>query len=164
MLEAQQSIQVLVAPVVMISANGLICLAIYNRLAAVIARGRAFHKEWFDLRAQQANHAEEEQPAEGRAHGEHRIAMLNELVHSMIHRARLLRNALVCLLSAVLAMLGCSVALGLATCSAAAGVAALVLFYAGVGVMALGIGLAMAELRSALQPLLLEHDLLERRP
>lgn len=41
-------IHALVAPVVMISANGLICLALYNRLAAIVNRLRLFYREYFD--------------------------------------------------------------------------------------------------------------------
>ena len=36
------------APVVLISANGLICLALYNRLAVVVGRVRSFSRERFD--------------------------------------------------------------------------------------------------------------------
>lgn len=163
MLQAQETIQVLVAPVVMMSANGLICLAIYNRLGAVIARGRAFHKEWFDLTARRAAAPPEQGTAEHLARLDHRIGMLNELGHSMMHRARLLRNALACLLTAILAMIGCSGALGLAVPFPAAGPVALVLFYLGMAATAVGIAFALAELRWVLKPLLLEHELLEKR-
>ena len=48
MHEALQTIQSFVAPVVMISANGLLCLAFYNRMAAVIHRTREINRERFE--------------------------------------------------------------------------------------------------------------------
>ena len=41
----QETIQPLLAPVVLISSCGLLCLAQYNRLAGIVARARAFHQE-----------------------------------------------------------------------------------------------------------------------
>lgn len=48
MPDAVHTIQLLVAPVVMISAAGLVCLALYNRLATIVGRIRAIHKEEID--------------------------------------------------------------------------------------------------------------------
>src|SRR5436190_11594904 len=38
-----------VGPIIVISACGLLCLAFYNRLAAVVTRLRAFHREQFQV-------------------------------------------------------------------------------------------------------------------
>ena len=42
MAGAVDVIHALVAPVVIISANGLLCLSLYNRMAAVVGRLRVF--------------------------------------------------------------------------------------------------------------------------
>ena len=47
-------IHTLVAPVVMISARGLICLALYNRLAVVGGRLRAYSREHFETQTRLA--------------------------------------------------------------------------------------------------------------
>src|SRR5436305_8738081 len=38
-----------VGPIIVISACGLLCLAFYNRLAAVVTRLRTFHREQFQV-------------------------------------------------------------------------------------------------------------------
>jgi hypothetical protein len=158
---ALQTIQVLVAPVVMISANGLLALALYNRLAAVMNRVRAFHKESFDLAAR-INAAGGGQNGAEAALFARRIRTLDELGHRMFVRARLIRNALYCLLLSVLCMIGCSLALGLSALYEPFDWAALALFYLGAVCMMLGIAAALFELHRLLDPLLLEHDMLEK--
>ena len=54
MLGTLQTIQSFVAPVVMISANGLLCLAFFNRMAAVVHRVREINRERFELAARLA--------------------------------------------------------------------------------------------------------------
>ena len=54
MLVASEVIEILIGPVVMISANGLLCLAFYNRLANVMSRCRAINKERVDLETELA--------------------------------------------------------------------------------------------------------------
>lgn len=159
MQQALQTVESFVAPVVMISANGLLCLALYNRLAAVASRTRAINKERFDLIARLVT------MPPGTAEGDHlnkRIQILDELGHRLFVRVRLLRDSLVCLLISVLSMLGCSLALGLAPMAELLGVLALALFVAGVGAMFWGIVKAIQELRGALDPLAYEHDQIER--
>jgi hypothetical protein len=159
---ALETIQALVAPVVMISANGLLCLALYNRLAGVMNRVRAFHKESFDLSARlNAMISEGRREVEG-AHYERRIRTLDQLGHRMMDRARLLRNSLYCLLLTVLSMIGCSIALGLSALYAPINWGALALFYIGAVIMMLGIVAAIVELQCVLDPLVLEHDTLEK--
>lgn len=158
--QIQHLIQVVLAPVVLISANGLICLALFNRLSALTNRARTFHKEWFDIYSELAEQTSDEAESNGTRHLNERIKILDAQWHRMIARARLLRNSLCCLLITVLAMLGCSMALGLASVAAAMGVLALVLFYGGVLVMMTGIVLALIELVRALDPLKMEHAMI----
>lgn len=155
------TIQGLVAPVVLISANGLICLALYNRLAAISSRARTFHKEWFDLFARFSAMAPQQQSsADGRVIGE-RIRTLDELGHQMIGRAKLLRNALYSLMLSVLCQLACSFAIGMAQLVSWANWLALACFYSGIMAMMWGVSQALRELRDSLAPLLREHAMIE---
>lgn len=157
----QQIIQGLVAPVVLISANGLICLALYNRLSNITSRTRAFHKEWFDLFAQ-LSAKESQQPATRDGHYlAERIKILDELGHHSMVRARLVRDSLYCLLASVFCLLGCSMGLGVALLLPIAYWLALAAFYLGVVVMMAGIVFAALELQAALDPLMLEHEMIE---
>ncbi len=154
-----QTIQLLVAPVVMISANGLICLALYNRLAAIVSRARAFHKEQFDALTELSAMGLDEQGSLKARQLRTRVEGLGQQVGRILRRGRYLRNALMALQAAVLAMLLCSLALGLTTVVAGIESLPLILFILGVLAMAGGTVLAMRELREALEPVTAESDL-----
>ena len=164
MLPHVETIQSLVAPVVMVSANGLLCLAFYNRLSALANRSRTMNKERFDLVAQlsalQAKGAEGLEPE----HLELRIATLDEIGHQLYNRARWIRFTLMSLLISVLCMLACSLCLGLATLAEAIAAIAPWLFVAGTISMMAGILAAIEELRGSLQPLLFEHEQIDDLP
>lgn len=149
-------VQLLVAPVVMISAGGLLCLAWYNRLAAIVSRARAFHRERLELRDELA-------ALEGEA-GRARAAELNQRMHTVdeqsqqvLRRARLMRDALTYELLSVLCMLLCSLAMGVSLWSPAWAVAAVAMFALGGVLMAAAVVLAVLELRTALDPVTLEY-------
>jgi hypothetical protein len=167
MFPAIETIQTFVAPVVMISADGLLALAFYNRLVAIVNRSRAINRERFELIARLAaapfNSAAGQGSALGGEHAlvERRIEALDELGHRLYGRARLMRDSLICLLASVQCMLACSLALGLSSLGSALAWAALTFFVAGNLVMMLGVVKAIRELRGALEPLLLEHQRLE---
>jgi hypothetical protein len=161
MLPALDTIQSFVAPVVMISANGLLCLAFYNRLSALMNRSRTINKERFDLVTRLAVIADRAEQAIEAAHLRRRIDILDELGHRLFDRAWLIRGTLVCLLVAVVCMLACSLALGLSPLGAGLAWAALALFVAGAVVMMIGVVMAIQELRITLEPLLYEHEQME---
>ena len=106
MLAHLETIQSFVAPVVMVSANGLLCLAFYNRLSALANRIRAMNKERFELVAQlsalRAKGAEGLEPE----HLELRIATLDKIGHQLFDRARWIRRTLMSLLVSVLLHVG----------------------------------------------------------
>ncbi len=158
---ALETIQTFVAPVVMISANGLLCLAFYNRMSAIANRTRAINKERFDLLADL--HARNAPPADSLevAHLNRRIEVLDELGHQLYDRAWWVRGALVCLLVAVLLMLACSLALGLSPLARGLDLTALAFFVAGALVMMAGVAMAVRELLLTLEPLLFEHERME---
>lgn len=162
MQNALATIQLLVAPVVMISACGLLCLALYNRLAAIVSRARTFHKERFDALAQLERSAPGDAPVKTggalvkTAPLRQRVDLLDAQVDQILWRGALVRNALMLLLATVLCMLGCSLALGLSILSRAFAGVALGLFVLGVVTAIAAIVCAIAELRRALDPVLLE--------
>jgi hypothetical protein len=157
MTDIRDIIALLVAPVVMISACGLLCLAIYNRMAAVVGRARVFLKERFDAMAKLSTLELESQASPDAHILRLRIATLDTMNDHIIRRAKLLRRSLMCLLASVICMLACSLTLGLSLLIRVE-IIALVIFIVGVIVMAAGIVLAMLELRRALDPLMLEQD------
>lgn len=149
-----ESIRVAVGPVVMISAAGLICLALYNRLAVIVARVRAFNKERLD------EHARIEKTGDMNTakHLEARIELLDAQVSQLLVRARLVRAALGFLLSMILAMLLCSASLALSTLFAAAVNAAVAFFAIGIVLAMCGVVAAMRELARAIDPVAVENS------
>lgn len=161
MEDALKTIQLLVAPVIMISANGLICLALYNRLAAIVSRTRTFHKERFDTLTHLSSLPLEQQTSP-KAHQLRRRSI--ELEHQsvrILRRARLVRRALMLLMASVLSMLVCSLSLGLTILLPDLVWVPLVLFFSGTLMMGGGVALAMLELAAALEPVEAERDSVE---
>lgn len=157
MPDAVHTIQLLVAPVVMISAAGLVCLALYNRLATIVGRIRAIHKEEIDALSRMSLSPA---PAPSRS-TRRRVVTLEEQVEHLMARARLVRAALVCLLATILSMLLCSLAIGLSLVWDDAAYVALAVFLLGVLVEATGVVLAILELRIALVAAALEDASIE---
>ena len=151
-----QNIQSSVVPVVMISANGLLCLAFYNRLSAVITRSRMINKERFDLATRVVLLADSPEAASEKEQLKSRLEILDELGHRLFRRACWIRGTLFCMLISVLLMLACSLALGLSSLGAELAWPALLFFGAGLLSMMAGILMAIQELRLVLDPLRFE--------
>jgi hypothetical protein len=161
MFRAIETIQWFVAPVVMISANGLLCLAFYNRMSSIVGRSRTINKERFELAIRHSGLAATPDAPEA-VHLTRRIKILDELGHQLYDRARLIRATLISLLLSVVFMLASSLALGLSPLGDSLGWAALGLFVAGALAMMCGVVLAVQELRISLDPLLFEHEGMEQ--
>jgi hypothetical protein len=159
-----ETIQSFVAPVVMISANGLLCLAFYNRMSALANRSRTMNKERFELVAQLSALQSKGVTGLEPEHLELRIATLDELGHQLYGRARWIRRTLMGLLISVLCMLACSLCLGLATLAEGIAMIAPWLFVAGIIAMMAGVLAAIEELRQSLRPLLFEHEQIDDLP
>jgi len=160
--QAVETIHLLVAPVVLVSACGLLCLALYNRLTAVVGRIRAINKEEVDTVAR-ISLAGAVPPTKlsakerGARRLRERVVTLDEQVDHLMRRAQLVRAALVCLLVVVLSMLLCSLALGMSLFARWFATVALGTFAAGIVVMIVAVVLALLELRVALVPAAIEH-------
>jgi hypothetical protein len=146
-----------VGPIIVISACGLLCLAFYNRLAAVVTRMRAFHREQLD---------EQEALARLRAAGsvdeiaivrhQEVLGMLRVQIGHISRRARLINRTLRCLLLSIVSLALCSMSLGLSTVWPVLVYAAVSLFILGLTLLVLGMVSALFELHSALDPVDLE--------
>lgn len=146
-MSPSESIRELVLPVVMISANGLICLALYNRLAAITARYRGFGREQFEMETRLLELTDRASQSPGLT-GPLRARLLqvaNERSSSRL-RARHIRNALILLLAAVIGMLSTSLLLALGQETALPVLLPLGSFLAAVGLMMAGVTLAIREL------------------
>jgi hypothetical protein len=131
-----------VGPIIVISACGLLCLAFYNRLSAVVSRVRAFQREIL-------------RETEGLKRAE-LLAMLHDQTSHSLRRARLIRLTLFCLLTTIACLAVCSLCLGLTVYCQTLLVPAAVCFVAGLASLLVGILVAMVELKASLDPVELE--------
>jgi hypothetical protein len=146
-----------VGPIIVISACGLLCLALYNRLAAMVTRLRSFHRE--RLQAHEAiAKARAAAPPDDRAAvlGQEILGMLELQTRGVLRRARLIRRALICLLLTVACLAVCSLALGLSTMWWPLAYVAVGCFIAGMTSLVAAVGFALAEVARALEPVDLE--------
>jgi hypothetical protein len=147
-----------VAPVVVISASGLLCLAFYNRLAAIVSRLRSVQRE--RLAGQLTYNAAVKRndldaiDSHGRL-----LANLGHQTQRIIARARLIRLTLICLLLAVALMVVSSLLNGIAFFLPSVAVAAACAFGGGMLSLLTGVIIAMRELGAALDVVELESEL-----
>ena len=146
-----------VGPIIVISACGLLCLAVYNRLTAVVTRLRSFQRERLHeadvlvkLRGQQGP-----DPAALRKSQE-LLGHLEVQTGHVIRRARLLRLALFFFLLTIACLSVCSLALGLTVLWPSLMALAAVMFVTGLLSLLAGVVVAMLELKAALDPIELE--------
>ena len=154
----------LVSPVVMVSANGLLCLVFYNRLSAVVNRHRMINKERVDLLTHLASFSGAEKQFQHAVHMRRRMDVLDRLGTQLLNRAQWVRRVLYCLLLSVLCMLACSLMLGLVAMNGHFASIALGLFVAGALAMMAGGAMAMWELHLTLEPLMFETECIDLTP
>jgi hypothetical protein len=141
-------ISVSVVPVVIISACGLLSLAFYGRLAALVARLRTFQREM--LREQ------EKWAREGLQEQQLLIEVLRTQIIRVTERARLIRRALIFFLSAVAVLVVCSLALIISRFFPSVALFAAVFFALGLLSMLSGVISAMLEFRDSLEQVAFE--------
>lgn len=157
-MSASDTMRDLLAPVAMISANGLICLALYNRLTAIIGRLRLFHKERFEVQTALIDDLAREEQRHSTDVLLRHLESLERQCGLITRRARWLRNALLMMLLGTMGMLASSLVLGLTHLWPALDSFGLGLFVAGILCMLIGIGFALCELMSSLGSLLIESE------
>jgi hypothetical protein len=148
-----------VGPIIVISACGLLCLAFYNRLAAVVTRLRSFHRERLNEQEALAHERAKEQPDPiALVRHQEILGMLHVQTQHVTRRAHLLRNTLGCLLLTIICLALCSLAVGLSAVWPAAMYAAVPLFVVGILLLVIGVIFAMVEMKHALDPIELESQ------
>jgi len=154
-------ISLILAPVVLISACGLLCLTFYNRMAILTARIRSFNAERFELleklHQQPPPTATDDKPVHA---PQARLQSLEKQTAAILYRARLIRSTLMCLVSCIIGKLLCSLTLGLGLIIPHLDLAALAFFTIVMIVMLVAMFMALMELKLSLQPVSLEQDLL----
>lgn len=144
-MEVSHLLAASVTPVVLISACGLIMLALYNRLGAILSRLRAFHQQKLEL----LQGLDQRQADD--------TLMLLGLVDSQIDKvtlkAKVIQKGLYCLLTAVAAFLLCSLFAAVAVLRADFNLVALTMHFIGLSLFLAGIGWAIRELTLSITPL-----------
>ncbi len=147
-----------VAPIVVISASGLLCLAFYNRLAAIVSRLRSVQRE----RLHEVNMYRAAEAKGDRAATESHRQLLDNLAHQtrgIIGRAHLIRATLMFLLLTIGLFVLTSLLNGLAIFLPGVAIAAFVTFGAGMFSLLGAVTCAMLELGRALDVVKLESQL-----
>lgn len=150
-------IQPILAPAVMFSAGGLLCLAQFARFNAVIGQVRAFDRERLATLREMAN-ADPEQ----RELLDQRATGLEAQSDGVLAHAVVVRNALRFLVGGILLMVLCSLSVGASLIFAPFSTAAVGLFVLGLISTFIGLCLVFAELGVSLKPLESEHENLKR--
>jgi hypothetical protein len=146
-----------VVPVVVISATGLLCLAFYNRLAAIVSRVRTFQRE----RLQQQELRDKSVAAkdsEAVIRHERIIDLLSEQTEHVTQRARLIRLTLLLFLCAIAALILCSLFCGVTAIQPRFIYAAVFSFGIGLGLLLAGVVCAIREMWISLAPVELESE------
>ena len=139
-------IQPFLAPAVMISAGGLLCLAQFARFTAIIAQVRTFNQE----RLAALQDADRAEPTR-RALLERRAQGLERQADKVLVHARTVKNALRLFVGGVLLMVLCSLTVGASLMFAPLEVAAVAIFVIGLALTLAGLCLVLAELRLSLE-------------
>jgi hypothetical protein len=156
-MDLARLLQVSVTPVVLISASGLVTLALYNRLGLINARIRHFHREKMAL----LRELERDDSLNRRL----LLNMMNAQIDRVMAKARLMVMSLYSLLLAIALFVLCSFFAAVTTVIDAwhdeTAWVAFGCFLLGLGLMLLAIVLAIAELTRSLQPMSEENAYLD---
>jgi len=146
------AIQQLAAPAGMISACGLLCLAMYNRFSSLSVRLRAQFRDRAELSASLSA------TSRTRATVFQTQNQIQRLIDVQIKRLRMIRNALTSLILCIFCMVLCSLAIGLSLLCEEASWLALGLFILGLLNLSAGAGFALRELACSLDWLQIEEQ------
>ncbi len=137
----------------MISACGLLCLAQYARLAAIVGRLHQFHRERFDVFVKASNgEGSEKQVLTNRFEG------IGEQADHILERVYMTRQILMCLIFCVLFMIASSLAIGMSLMVGWFQCFTVGFFILGVLSMSAAMAIALVELRYSLREVEYEHD------
>ncbi len=148
-----------VGPIIVISACGLLCSTFYTRITNVIVRLRAIQRERL---AEEASLQRETDPA-ARARRNELLCVLGTQTDSLVRRIRIIRGTLFCLLSTIIAMVLCSLLLGLSMINPDLIGWSVRFFILGLALLILAMAFAMMDLLIAIQPVVMESEYVTRR-
>lgn len=146
-------LHVSVTPVVLISASGLVALALYNRLGLINARVRNFHREKISLL--------KELRADDDVDKRLLLNMMNSQIARVMHKATLMVWSLYGVLLGIVAFVLCSLLAALGTMWPTVSYAAFALHLAGLCLFLAGVLMALWELTRSLTPMAEENAYLE---
>lgn len=150
-------VQQLVPPVVIISACGLLCLAQFARYSGIIGRLRTLHRERFTGLAKLSSLSGHERDLTA-----DRCDHLEVQAHRVLGMAKMIRNALLFLVLAVICMIVSSLMIGIGLVWPVPGrYGAVAAFVAGLLCMVSGMTFVFAELWSSLDVVTDEHRQIE---
>ncbi|CAG9463461.1 unnamed protein product [Pedinophyceae sp. YPF-701] len=146
--ELREAITTMVAPVVMISACGLLLLATFNRYAVIIGRIRAFHTEEINacMKLAKLRNSTAENDQELVRILQHRIHGLESQLHSIFGRAKLIRNSIAGIVVCIALQLLTVVFIGLTIAFPRAGIPAITFFALGMVALLYGVSCILAEI------------------
>lgn len=150
-------IQPFLAPAVMFSAGGLLCLAQFARFTAVLGLLRSFNHERLGLLEKLGSGNQASAELLGK-----RLEGLEQQARAVLVHANTIRNALRFLVGGILLMVACSLSIGASMAIEAFERLALGLFILGLLSTFSGLCLVLAELRESMTVIELEHRNLER--
>ncbi len=141
---AAKTISLILAPVVMLTACGLLVNGMLQQYAAINARVRAMSAERLTLLGPAADRA-----AEARA--QERMIEIGHQVPMLLHRHRLVRNAVLCVYAAVLVFVSSMFIIAAAAEAKSGGLAtaSLIIFLAGTAVLLVGMVFIAADIRTS---------------
>jgi hypothetical protein len=144
-----RTIQLILAPVVMISACGLVLTGLLARYAAVNDRLRALARERLELWPGMAASDDALEPAAGLA--AERRALIDGQTPGLLRHHRLLHDAVLAVYTAVLVFVACMFVIALAALTERDWLAsaALVLFLGGTAILLAGVLLTAVEVRTS---------------
>eukprot|EP01127_Copromyxa_protea_P020452 TRINITY_DN6853_c0_g1_i1.p1 TRINITY_DN6853_c0_g1~~TRINITY_DN6853_c0_g1_i1.p1 ORF type:complete len:184 (-),score=18.82 TRINITY_DN6853_c0_g1_i1:15-566(-) len=152
-------------PVLIISAVGLLALALYNRLAVLIARLRVFHKELLELSKQMMEQKRDPQSEYGTFHAswsEMQTTEIQKEIGIVFTRTLFLKGALLAIWGAV-ALVGFTVmALAIEKSYRTSPVLVLFPYFLAWTCITIACGFAIAELVKAREAVKSETDLVDR--
>ncbi len=150
-------IQPFLAPAVMFSAGGLLCLAQFARFTAITSQVRTFNRERLSA-LEEADRADPKRREllRQRAHG------LGQQAERVLTHAGTVKNALRFLVLGILLMVLCSLTIGASLVFAPFGFVAVALFILGLMSTFAGLCLVLIELRVSLDVIEFEHENLRR--
>lgn len=150
-----------VVPVVIISACGLLCLAFYGRLNAIVTRLRTIqrerlreYKEIFELEKENTEKSIKQE-------AEHFLHHLEKQTTDLLKRAFYIRNCIVCLILAIFSLVISSLFIGLSVVFPILDFSVVIFFVLGLFLVLSGLCFAIIEILKSLRPIQIESDFVQ---